>query len=268
MNNLLSSEIPIVACLLAASVILRSDPTDDGRGPSSPCSDVREVACGNGIVVQVGNAGRILTSKAGRIRAERLGVRTFVRSVTFGQGLFVAAGGSYIDVPGAILTSRDGVNWVRRNAGNRMNLHQVASGGGVFVAAGDSGTILISTNGIAWKAQRSGTSASLSGVAYGNGLYVAGGESGTLLTSTNGVHWIGGLLESPVYVGKLFFRDGHFLFGNTDAQFASADGQVWQRRELQGKSNEDETHCLGGRGSCLGRSLCGQPATWLTRPKL
>jgi hypothetical protein len=193
---------------------------------------VKEVACGNGIVVQVGHGGRVLTAKAGRIRAERLGVRTFVRSVTFGQGLFVAVGGSYIDVPGTILTSRDGVNWVRRNAANRMNLHQVAWGGGIFVAAGDSGTILISTNGLRWKAQRSGTSASLTGVAYGNGLFVAGGESGTILTSTNGVNWIIGRVEPTAYVGTMFFRDGNFLFGNSGARFTSADGQVWQRLEL------------------------------------
>jgi hypothetical protein len=239
MNNLLSSEIPLAACLLAASIILRADPTDEESGPSRRCSDVRELACGNGMVVQVGPGGGVQTSKAGRIRVERLGVRTFVRSVTFGQRLFVAVGGSYIDVPGAILTSRDGVNWVRRNAANRMNLHQVAWGSGLFVAAGDSGTILISTNGVAWMAQRSGTSASLTGVAYGNGLFVAGGESGTILTSTNGVNWISGRLKSAVYVGKIFFRDGHFLFGNSDAQFTSADGLVWQRDERQGKSIEN-----------------------------
>src|SRR6185436_1876352 len=227
------SELPIVACLLAASVILKADPTDDQRGPLRPCSDVRELACGNGIVVQVAHGGGILTSKAGRIQAERLGVRTFVRSVTFGQGLFVAVGGSYVDVPGSILTSRDGVNWVRRKAANRMNLHQVAFGSGVFVASGDSGTILISTNGVTWKAQRSGTSASLSGVAYGNGLFVAGGESGTILTSTNGVDWTSRRIETPVYVGRIFFRDGHFLFANSDVQFTSADGQVWQRDERQ-----------------------------------
>ena len=236
MNNLLSSEIPIAACLLAVSVILRADRTDNERGPLPQCSGTRELASGNGIVVQVGQGGGIRTSKAGRIRAERLGVRTFVRSVTFGQGLFVAVGGSYIDVPGAILTSRDGMNWVRRNAANRMNLHQVAFGSGVFVASGDSGTILISTNGVAWKAQRSGTSASLSGVAYGNGLFVAGGESGTLLTSTNGVHWMSKCLETPVYVGRIFFRDANFLFGNADAQFTSSDGQVWQRPELKSYS--------------------------------
>src|SRR6266498_2088441 len=193
MNNHLSSEILTVACLLAASVIVtRADPAEAERARSPLCSDMRELACGNGIVVQVGHGGGILTSKAGRIRAERLGVRTFLRSVTFGQGLFVAVGGSYVDVPGAILTSRDGVNWVRRNAANRMNLYQVACGGGIFVAAGDSGAILVSTNGVTWKAQRSGTSASLTGVAYGNDLFVAGGESGTILISTNGVDWISG----------------------------------------------------------------------------
>jgi len=85
------------------SVILRADPADYEREPSPQCSDMRELACGNGIVVQVGPGGDILTSKAGRIRAERLDVRTFVRSVTFGQGLFVAVGGSHIDVRGAIL---------------------------------------------------------------------------------------------------------------------------------------------------------------------
>jgi len=241
MNNHLSSDIPIVGCLLAAAVLVSADPVDDERGPSPLCSDVRERACGNGIVVQVGYGGGIQTSKAGRIRAERLGVRTFVRSVAFGQGLFVAVGGSYIDVPGAILTSRDGVNWVRRNAANRMNLHQVACGGGIFVAAGDSGTILISTNGVMWLAQPSGTSASLTGVAYGNALFVAGGECGSILTSTTGFNWISGCMETPVYVGRIYFYDGHFLFGNSDAEFASADGHVWRRRELQGQSIENNS---------------------------
>src|SRR5436190_8783192 len=82
---------------------------------------------------------------------------------------------------------------------------------------------------------------SVNTVAYGNGLFVAGGESGIILTSTNGVDWISGRLESAVYVGKIAFRDGHFLFGNSDAQFASADGQVWQRDERRGKSIENSS---------------------------
>jgi len=135
MNTLLSFEIPIVACLLAASVSLRSGPPEacQWRESSAQNCGVKELTCANGIIVRVSSGGGILTSKDGSGWGEaQLGICTFVRSVTFGQGLIVAVGGSYVDVPGAILTSRDGVTWVRRHATNKVNLHDVTYGDGHF----------------------------------------------------------------------------------------------------------------------------------------
>jgi hypothetical protein len=120
----------------------------------------------------------------------RLGFRTFLRSVTWGNGLFVAVGGSYVDVPWVILVSRDGIHWTRRNRRNRINLYGVVYGGGLYVAVGDRGTILTSQDALSWKRQESRTSDVLfSSVAFGDGTFVAAGDSDTVLSSTNGAGW-------------------------------------------------------------------------------
>jgi hypothetical protein len=247
MNTLLSSEILIVTCVFAASGSLKANAPDDcgWQEPSPQSQGSRESACGNGIVVQIGHSGGILISKDGSIWVEQqLGIRTFLRSVTFGQGLFVAVGGSYIDVPGAIPTSRDGVTWLRRNAANRMNLHQVACGDGLFVATGDSGTILTSTDGIKWKAQRSGTSASLAGVAYGNGLFVTGGEDGTLLTSREGFYWTSQRWNVSACLARITYRNGVFWAAGHGAILSSTDGITWHATNIALVVDHSETNSV------------------------
>ena len=59
--------------------------------------------------------------------------------MTYGNGLFVAVGGS-----GTILTSPDGVTWTARTSGTGNGLRGVAYGNNTFVAVGEYGTILTS----------------------------------------------------------------------------------------------------------------------------
>jgi hypothetical protein len=61
-------------------------------------------------------------------------------SVTYGNGLFVAVGGS------AIYTSLDGLTDTINVSGTTSNLNSVIYGNGAFVAVGDNGTILISSS--------------------------------------------------------------------------------------------------------------------------
>ena len=236
MNTSPQIQIRIAACLLAASVIVRAGFPESGewREPPPQNSGFTEVARGKGIAVRVSPEGGLLTSKDGSRWVEaRLDVRTFIRSVTFGQGLFVAVGGSYVDVPGVILTSHDGENWVRRHPRNRINLHGVTCGNGLLVAVGDAGTIVTSYDGARWKNRRSGTAMALATIAFGNGIFVAGGESGTILTSTDGFSWVKQNLGASVYVGKVLFHEGTFLAADSHAVFSSTDGRVWSRRQIE-----------------------------------
>jgi hypothetical protein len=234
MKTLRCSEKLIMVCLIAASNLPAVPPEDSEEpGPSEPSDVVDELACGNGIVVRLSHNGEILTSKDGKAWVEhRLGIRTFLRAVTFGAGVFVAVGGSYVDVPGVIVTSHDGVNWVRRHPKNTISLHGVTYGNGLLVAVGDAGTIVTSHDGACWKNRPSGTSMALAAIAFGNGIFVAGGESGTILTSTNGLSWVNQNLGDSVYVGKVVFREGTFLATDAHAVFNSIDGRLWSRCQI------------------------------------
>ena len=185
---------------------------------------------GNGVFVTINHQGEILASKNGIAQpSHNSGWRTFFRDLVFGNGQFVAVGGSYIDVTGVIVTSPDGLVWTRRNARSKTNLHGVTFGNAQFVAVGDAGTILTSIDGVTWVNRVSGSSAHLATVSFGHGVFVAGGESGTILTSTDGVHWNSQSLGPSVYVGRIVYRNGHFLVSQSGTAHVSVDGHVWHQ---------------------------------------
>ena len=75
-----------------------------------------------------------------------------------------------------------GTTWTLRTSGGN-DLNSATYGKGLLVAVGWDGTILTSPDGVSWMRRTSGTSNWLLGVTYGNGLFVAVGEDGTILTS-------------------------------------------------------------------------------------
>lgn len=143
-----------------------------------------------GRYVSLNAVGSLCISHDGKTwREVTLPFRTFLRDLTTGDGLFVAVGGSYVDTPGVILTSRDGVRWRVRQAGQRENPYSVVFAAGQFVAVGDSGSIWTSKNGARWKKQNSGSTACLFTVHHSGQRFVATGESGQVLHSSSGKEW-------------------------------------------------------------------------------
>ena len=149
---------------------------------------IRSVTYGDGLYVAVGDSGKLTTSPDGITWTTRTSGfgATAIRSVTYGDGLYVAVGDS-----GTMTTSPDGTTWTTRTSGFGTTLiFRVTYGDGLYVAVGSSGTMTTSTDGITWSTRTSGFgTTAIYGVTYGDGLYVAVGGSGKMTTSTDGITW-------------------------------------------------------------------------------
>src|SRR5262245_47158506 len=187
------------AILLLTSAAVASGPLDISNLSPAPSvtrthvtnGSIRSQVSANGLSLAVSYDGKLLAASNGADWTEvRLRFKTFLRGLTYADGLFVVVGGSYVDQPGVILTSRNGTSWTLRGAGTRANLYGVTHGNGIFVAVGDNQTVLTSKNGITWK-QRSPLMAEklLSSVTFSDGAFVAMGDSGTVLTSIDTIRW-------------------------------------------------------------------------------
>src|SRR5206468_987264 len=127
----------------------------------------------NNIFVAVGDAGAVLTA-AEPLQAQSWTNRSTLTSstltdVTFGEGLFVAVGGS-----GALLTSDNGSSWISRVSGSSNDLAAAASGGGQYVVVGP-GEILRSSDGAQWTRTFADPNTYFHAVAYGRGTFIAVG---------------------------------------------------------------------------------------------
>jgi hypothetical protein len=158
-------------------------------------------------------------------------------TVTFGNGLFVAAGDN-----ATILTSTNGTNWVKRHEQTGLNgSAALAYGHGRFLAAWpSSGLILTSNDGLSWVPGAT-TGLGFHGLAFGNGLFVGInrydpglGAPLRLLFSTNGANWTEAITSRPVFapVGSLIHDQTRFIttgFGasGSNVVHTSADGQNW-----------------------------------------
>ena len=113
-------------------------------------------------VVIVNQYGTILTSADGITWTLRTsGTNDNLNGVTYGNGTFVAVGGSSYNPWGhsEILTSSDGIIWTSRTSGAYIVISTgVTYGNGTFVAVGYFGSILTSADGITWTIRTSGAS--------------------------------------------------------------------------------------------------------------
>jgi hypothetical protein len=82
-----------------------------------------------------------------------IGREIYLNAVAYGNGFFVAVGGS--EDGSTILTSRDGVSWTRQTSPTSNWLTGVTYENGLFVAVGAKGTILTSPDGVSWTARTS-----------------------------------------------------------------------------------------------------------------
>jgi len=120
------------------------------------------------------------------------------KSVTYGNGLFVAVGGAQVfeDPDKNVMTSTDGINWIVRTT-QRNRLISVTYGNGLFVAVGRDdylgGNIITSPDGTNWTLQVSGDDNYWASVTYGNGLFVVvpsrSPSNDGVRTSPDGINW-------------------------------------------------------------------------------
>jgi len=190
-------------------------------------NDVYDMAAANGLMVQVGERGRLYTSldyetwiprETHTTKALRgvafLGDRILVTGEA-GVALYAEAGGltnfTLLDLgttdwlegvaasaglavavgdEGAIYTTSTGTNWTRRPQGFTTWLRGVAcNSSGVFVAVGEGGFIATSSDGASWRQRTSGVSEDLNRVVWLTNRFAAVGNSGRVLVSANGTNW-------------------------------------------------------------------------------
>jgi hypothetical protein len=114
---------------------------------------INAIASGNGVIVIVGNDGRIFTSTNGAESTpeQTSGTSENLTSITYGNGYFIAVGEN-----GIIVSSADGYTWSVESSGTTNSLNRVSYNDTTseFIAVGDNNTILISTdNGTTWTAK-------------------------------------------------------------------------------------------------------------------
>lgn len=195
------------------------------------------VTYGGGLYVIVGYSGTILTSTTGESWTQRESPSFLpLYGVAYGNRTYVAVGEFSAVTPTIILTSQDGVNWVRRRVDDLyQSLLDVVYAQGQFVAVGGFGTILTSPDGITWTRQPRLTYAHLRGITYGNGLFVAVGDQGVILTSPDGVNWTARDIGFPSpYFSDVAYGDGKFVavaWSTPNYFYISSDGLTWTRQQ-------------------------------------
>jgi hypothetical protein len=157
-----------------------------------------------------------------------------------------SGGGRFVGVGDGIVSSSDGLNWVRHEspvatADSIRHLRAIAYGNGRFVAVRDLATILSSSDGVNWELHPSSlpncTFPScypfLDGIAFGNGLFVAvGGQR--ILTSADGVHWTQ-VIETTNLLHNVAYGNGRFVAAASRGKVSflmSTNGVNWVERSL------------------------------------
>jgi photosystem II stability/assembly factor-like uncharacterized protein len=195
-------------------------------------------ACPSALKARVFGTGRwVALTSDGKLRYSTDGIEwnpaylpdeSFLRGVAFGNGQFVAVGGSYLGGGSVILTSANGRSWNLHHCPSKHVLHGVAYSGDRFIAVGASGTILTSKTGQRWQKQASDTDATLAAIAYGNGTCVIGGDDGLMLSSRDAKTWTRQTSGTSRYVSNMAFVHERFVATTGDRHLASSDGSRWQ----------------------------------------
>lgn len=239
MKTTLKTPVLAAVSLLTAMNILQAQnsfPSDawhaaaTGQAHASPRPSALEAPVfGNGRWVALGSDGKLRCSTDSiEWNSACLPVESFVRGIAFGNGQFVAVGGSYAKSDSVILTSVNGRSWKLHPSPSPQVLHGVAYSGDRFIAVGAGGTILTSKSGQRWQKQNSGTDATLAAVVYGNGTSVVGGDDGLMLSSRDTFLWTRQTSGTSRYVGNISFDHERFVARAGDLHLESSDGSHWQ----------------------------------------
>lgn len=152
-----------------------------------------------------------------RYSALSINPQSRLNAVAYAGNQFVAVGSD-----GIILTSADGLSWIKRDSGTNKHLYTVTLARDLLIAAGETGTILTSPDGITWKSIATDVPNGLFEVRYAGAAFYAlmSGEANYRLSlsyysanyghnpyrttanliSLDGTRWLGG----PAQAGSRF----------------------------------------------------------------
>ena len=202
-------------------------------------------------VVAVGDVIAISNnSTATQWTARASGLATTLWNVAYSPlGGYVAVGDDH-----ALLTSVNGVTWVRCNAGisqaQDLVLNGVTWSGSQYVAVGGDpdqrrpALVVSSLDGKTWTNRPVTAKGELRGLAWSGSVFVAVGRSGLILTSSDGITWSprtspGGKLNlhGVIWVGNQFIAVGGHVTGEFDSTgfggcvvLTSPNGVTWTRQ--------------------------------------
>ncbi|MBO5319023.1 MAG: hypothetical protein J6B01_04345 [Ruminococcus sp.] len=200
-------------------------PWTAGNGAGS--NILRSVTYGNGKFVAVGNSGATYYSSDGINWTAGSGTESnTLYSVAYGNGKFVTVGRG--DEAGYISYSEDGVTWSSGSEYGDYNFYSVTYGNNKFVAVGDTGVIYYSLTGTNWFSSNEPDEIDLNSVTYANDKFVAVGASGYTCYSSDGINWTdGGNIGSNTLNSVTYGNEILVAVGNSGATYYSSDGINW-----------------------------------------
>lgn len=175
--------------------------------PAPTANTLQGVTERDGLIVVVGDAGTVLTSRNGSTWTNRsIQAGPDLSSVAAFPGGFVASGHN-----GAIYFSPDTGSWESVDSGTTNWVYRTRYLGDLLLAVGQNGLIRTSKDGKAWQAAASGVTAWLTDVSTVGDRYFVCGTQGTILVSSNAVDWIPGNMITGKSLYGLAQRQGQLV---------------------------------------------------------
>lgn len=207
---------------------------------SSPFTSLRSIAYGNGMFIAVGYGGSVMTSNDGTNWVTRSSVNNNLDGITYANNIFVVIP----EYNNNVLTTANGISWSYRFfGGTTISLYSVAHGSTGFVVMGDQMTTT-STDGTNWIRHNSLNPVEFDGITSANGIYVATGVGGAIQTSTDGINWASQTGRQND-LNAVTYGNGRFVaVGKLGTILSSSSGVSWETNN-SGTSNyfNDVSYC-------------------------
>lgn len=175
----------------------------------------------NGVILQSENG------LAGTWVPRTSGVALEIQSLAYGNGRYVAAGGT-LAAADLILTSLDGVVWQNASLGLTQKFWRVTYLDALqqFAVTGDSGQFYLSPDGLNWTSQSVGSLQLRAELAFGNGLYLTGDDAALVYAAAApGAIVATGSMGAAATQSAAFVNGRFILAGDTGDMYYTANGQ-------------------------------------------
>ena len=257
--GIIHSDGTLVAVGAGGRILRKPNGGNWGAQSSGVTTALRAITRGGGQFVAVGDGGTVLRSADGvNWSIWPSGFTEHLYDVTWDGSVFravgqkytvasAAPGGTWVKHPqpvgygedyksiafagnGYVLNgtkySTDGVVWSYSGSVIR---NDVAWGGGLYVAAGNSGEILVSPDGVSWASIQTSSNETLISVEWTGSGFVAMTPTRRLLVSNDGYRWT----CQGLFPNSLSYKDGcwdgsqYVVVGDKQAIYTTPDGRRW-----------------------------------------